>query len=130
MKLRLAAMILTVFSGAALSAKPLPQPSLDKPCLSVSGEGVKTFHPSEVDRADFCAPEGASIQSVTMSEAGVWAISQPWRTDVPGPHLPNRLAFSQMNAHPGGVSLFIETTKGVYQIDIVAEKSPVPAMAE
>lgn len=122
MKLHLTAMILTVFSCTALSDPLIPQPSPKKPCLSVTGEGVNTFQASEIDNADFCAPDGASIQSVTMSEVGHWAISQPWRTGSLGQHFSNRLAFSRINPHPRDVALFIETTKGAYQINIIEGK--------
>ncbi|HAT2714723.1 TPA: hypothetical protein I8303_003504 [Aeromonas hydrophila] len=108
---------------AALSANSLPQPSLDRPCLPLSSDGMSRFLPSEVENADFCAPRGIAIKSVTMSDSGVWVTSQPWRTDIQGPHLPDRLAFLKVNDHPGSISMSIETAEDIYQINIMAEPS-------
>lgn len=110
------------FSCVVLSANSLPQPSLDRPCLPLSSDGISRFLPSEVENADFCAPRGIAIKSVTMSDTGVWVTSQPWRTDIQGPHLPDRLAFLKVNDHPGSISMSIETAEDIYQIDIGNEE--------
>lgn len=100
-----------------------PQPSPSKACLPVSAgaAGLKTFQPREVELSDFCAPDGDVIKSVTMIKAN-WEISEPWRTDGPGPHFPNRLAFGRLIAHPDRTSVVIETANGIYLIDIAADK--------
>jgi hypothetical protein len=122
MKKLMAAVVLVAGSGAALGADPLPHPSMDHPCLYVSEKGWNSFRPNDVEHADFCAPGGAEIQTVYISDVDAWVISQPWRTDEPGPFLPDRLAMARKREAVGSTSMTIQTTKGMYFINIGADQ--------
>jgi len=119
-----------VIFGAVLSWKAVhkqdvevfqaPEPSLAKSCLPVS-EGLNTYQPSEVENTDFCAPEGAPIQSVTISNVDAWEFSQPWREKGTVSTMRDRLAFARKTAKPTATQLTIQTAQGVYLVVIAAE---------
>lgn len=106
-------------------AVSLPKPSLAKQCLPVSLEGENKFVTAEVESSDFCAPGGASIQSVTVSNIDAWAFSQPWADDNTISGMSDRIAFARKHAAPGDIDIIsyvsIQTEKGIYNLRIESD---------
>lgn len=96
-----------------------PKASFDLPCLNVSKNVVNTFQSSEVEKANFCTPDGEPIQSVYVNDMGSWDFSRPWRDSQVIQH---RLAFNRKKPSTSKTSFSIFTGGDVYYIVIAADR--------
>lgn len=105
--------------GDAEPVAAWPKASFDLPCLKVSKNAVDTFQSSEVEKANFCTPDGEPIQSVTVNDVGSWDFSLPWRDSQVIQH---RLAFNRKKPSTSKTSFSIFTGSDVYYIVIAADR--------
>lgn len=96
-----------------------PKASFDRPCLNVSKDAVNSFQSSEVEKANFCTPDGAAIKSVFVNDMGSWEFSRPWRDSQVIQH---RLAFNRKTPSTSKTSFSIFTGGDVYYIVIAADR--------
>jgi hypothetical protein len=97
-----------------------PKASFDKPCLALDedAQAMNTFQPREIEKADFCSPDGAPVQFVAVSDEGSWRVSEPWRDS--DHTIQHRLAFSRKKESTSTTSFVIHTTTHLYVLTVTA----------